>query len=399
MNIKLGPLCLFIFLQAYLAADEPVELLKTVIVPGIHRDLSGLTQELKPGIHHDLFGGISALEYLGRDDLYLALPDRGPLDGAVDWACRFHVVRIQVEDSENDGEDFSVLETHLLKAKKRIFSGLHSRFEAADGFMERLDPEGVRAGSVNSFFLSDEYGPSLLEFDYGGNLLRQLPVAEQFKVNVPGKTKAEENRQNTKGRQGNRGLEGLAITDDKKNLMGLFQSPLLQDCERDSKGKPTGVNCRLVEFGIEHDRYREFVYQLESPKNKLNEILTLAENQYLVIERDGKPGRQAKFKKVIKIDVTSASVLNGKQALPAMKLPPDIRPVAKSTFIDLLGKRFGLAGNKMPEKIESLAFGPTLQDGRRTLLVASDNDFQSDQPTLIYCFAIGNPGNAERITK
>ena len=41
----------------------------------------------------------------------------------------------------------------------------------------------------------------------------------------------------------------------------------------------------------------------------------------------------------------------------------------------------------MPEKIEGLSHGPRLADGRQTLVVASDNDFQADVPTLIWVFA------------
>ena len=42
----------------------------------------------------------------------------------------------------------------------------------------------------------------------------------------------------------------------------------------------------------------------------------------------------------------------------------------------------------MPEKIEGLAFGPDLEDGRRLLLVTSDNDFVSQNPSYIYAFAV-----------
>jgi len=64
-----------------------------------------------------------------------------------------------------------------------------------------------------------------------------------------------------------------------------------------------------------------------------------------------------------------------------------VTSVKKEVFIDLLAPEYGLAGSKMPEKIEGLTFGPKLKDGRKTLLIASDNDFLIDQPTLIYVFA------------
>jgi hypothetical protein len=41
----------------------------------------------------------------------------------------------------------------------------------------------------------------------------------------------------------------------------------------------------------------------------------------------------------------------------------------------------------MPEKIEGLSFGPALADGRRTLLVSTDNDLIPENPTLVWVFA------------
>ena len=40
------------------------------------------------------------------------------------------------------------------------------------------------------------------------------------------------------------------------------------------------------------------------------------------------------------------------------------------------------------EKIEGMAWGPDLEDGRRVLYVVSDNDIYPDLPTQIYAVAI-----------
>ena len=42
----------------------------------------------------------------------------------------------------------------------------------------------------------------------------------------------------------------------------------------------------------------------------------------------------------------------------------------------------------MPEKIEGLTFGPTLPDGRRTLIVTIDNDLMADKPSWFWVFAV-----------
>ena len=45
-------------------------------------DKSGLTDVLQGNVPHNQLGGLSALEYSGRDDVYYVLPDRGPGDGS-----------------------------------------------------------------------------------------------------------------------------------------------------------------------------------------------------------------------------------------------------------------------------------------------------------------------------
>lgn len=376
-------------------AEESVELIGTLSIPGNQVDKSELDQQLQPEPWHNLFGGISALEYLGQDDLYLALPDRGPKDGAVEWACRVHVVRLPVNQflaaKSESGGDFAIERTVMLKAGARQFTGLASRYEATETIAERLDPEGIRRAQNGHFYLSDEYGPHLLEFDAAGSLHRRFNLPQRYQINIPGKTKQEENKNNDSGRQGNQGLEGLATVPDQNRLFALFQGPLLQDSSHRETGKPTGTNCRLLEFDIKQESVREFLYPLDQPGNKLNEILWVGDDSFLVIERDGKAGKKSRFKKIMQIDISKATEIQDWERLPSDTIPADIQPVAKRTLIDLLDPRFGLAGKNMPEKIEGLTFGPKLSDGRRTLLVASDNDFIVEQPTVIYCFAIGNP--------
>lgn len=93
--------------------------------------------------------------------------------------------------------------------------------------------------------------------------------------------------------------------------------------------------------------------------------------------------------------------VSGVASLPqTAPLPADITPVSKALFIDLLASDFGLAGSDFPEKIEGLAFGPDLADGRHLLLVTSDNDFVGTQDTRVLAFAIergARPGFAPQI--
>jgi hypothetical protein len=42
-----------------------------------------------------------------------------------------------------------------------------------------------------------------------------------------------------------------------------------------------------------------------------------------------------------------------------------VRPVGAAVWLNLLDRRFGLAGAKFMKKLESITFGPDLPDGRQ----------------------------------
>jgi hypothetical protein len=367
-------------------SGNEIERLATIEIEGDSKDASGLTELLEGDVPHDRFGGISAIEHLG-DGRYLVLPDRGPADGATQYRCRFQTAELALHAGTKPKFDFALTSTTMLQDERgRSLLGTAAIDPARpQETARRLDPEGLRQSRDGMIWVSDEYGPAIAGFDSAGRRRRTIPVPEMFLAD-PSFTGDEDSA--TRGRQDNRGMEGLAISADGRRLIGLMQGPLLQDGALDAEGERTGRHCRLLEVDLATGATRQFVYVLEDPKLGLNEILSMGGDEYLVIERDGKEGKKAVVKRLYKIDLSEATDVSAVEALPATDLPPDVRPVKKSLFLDLLDPRFGLAGPSIPSKVEGLTFGPDLPDGRRTLLVATDNDFLADQPSLIYVFAV-----------
>ena len=378
-----------------------IELLGVGSISGDVKDLSGLDQTLVPQagtssdeipegrtFSNDMFGGISAIAWTGSEDIFWMLPDRGPLDGAVDWTCRVQKVRVIVDPDGNAPIKTETLETVLLRDRRGIpFTGFASAFEESETSTRRFDPEGIRVANGN-LFISDEYGPRVIEFTPDGKFVQELKLPDRYLISNPDVSKKTENPKNDSGRATNRGMEGLAVSDSGQ-LFGLMQSPLLQDSFRESMDqKPTGLNCRLPSFDTNSTFGDEFVYQLDAESNKLNEILSCGPNRFVVIERDGKAGDGASFKKLMLVSTADASDVSSVEQLPRRDLPDNLKPVVKTRLIDLLDNRWGLSGPKMPEKIEGLAFGPDIGTSHRLLLVASDNDFVPEQQTVIYAFAI-----------
>lgn len=373
-----------------------IELIARGRLPGDGIDRSGLTDTLADGIPHNLLGGLSALEYSGHGTDYYALPDRGPHDGAVPYRCRFHVIRIELPAQTRLGQQspaelsIQLRETHLLQSADAIpFVGDSSALgQMIPGHEQRLDPEGLRASSTGHLYLSEEYGPTVREFDARGNLVRDLPVPPHFLVEHPARSKDEEFATNAAGRQPNGGLEGLAISPSGARLFAIMQRPLLQDSLLRDDGKRVGIFNRILEIDTRTGRTREFVYPLASTSNGISEILAVNDQEFLVLERDSEKGAAARFKKIIHTRLGQATDVSHLQSLPADALPTTVIPVQKSDFLDLLDPRFGLAGDSCPEKMEGLTFGPRLADGRSLLIVGIDNDFVAAQPSLFLAFSI-----------
>lgn len=201
---------------------------------------------------------------------------------------------------------------------------------------------------------------------------------------------AEENSTNKTGRQANGGFEGLALTPDGKRLFAFTQRPLLQDSQPNAEDpkKQLGIYNRILEIDAQSGATREFVYPLENPTHCVSEVLAINDHEFFVLERDGKAGLDAAFKKVFHIDLTDATDASPIDSLPLMQLPTEIKPVKKILLLDFLDPLFGLAGEKCPEKFEGITFGPPLPDGRKTLVVSVDNDFNSSNSTWRHVFAV-----------
>jgi hypothetical protein len=364
-------------------------------IPGNATDLSRLTGTIaseKGSIPHNQLGSFgSGIAYTGSGNIFIATNDRGYSDGVTkpDYLARCQVFDITL-DVRAKTLTPKLLETRLYKTESgQNFVGASSAFNAADPSKSlRLDAEGIRVAPDGNIFISDEYGPYIYEFNRQGTRIRTIPVPAKFLIAHPSASGATELSENSAGRQSNRGMEGLAISADGQTLFGMMQSPLLQDGGLDGNFKRIGVNIRLLKLDLKTGSTQEFVYPLENGiDNGVNEILAINDHEFLVIERDGVGGKDAKFKKIFRIDINGATDVSKLGALPRTG-SAGFKPVSKTLFIDLLDPEYGLAGAAFPEKIEGLAFGPDLPDGRHLLYVTSDNDLSPTNPTWFYAFAI-----------
>jgi hypothetical protein len=367
------------------------QLVGVASIAGTATDFSGLTDQLGDGTPHNQWGGVSAIDWIPGTDRYLVASDRGPKDGAVEYCCRWHEIEIIAKTGSGSAVVARPISTSLLRdASRRILSGSSAALSAEETRGSRFDPEGLRIAGNGLVWVSDEYGPRVVAFDRAGDWQREFALPAEFRIGFPSSDPKYEDAHNCRGRRSNRGLEGLALTPDGRYLVGLMQSALLQDARRDEAGKPVGWHARLLRIDLETGEQQQFVYRQAAESHKLHEILALDNERFLVIEQDGLGGEAAVYKKIIAIDLRSATPVDAVCRLPADELPASIQPVARADFLDLLAPRFGLTGPALPEKIEGLSWGPALPNGQRMLVVATDNDFRAEQDSLFLVFSVAD---------
>ncbi len=381
-------LYLLLFFPVPVSAE--VYYLGSVSVAGDTQDLSGLEGTIGNETPHNLFGAIGGLEHVSGNR-YLALPDRGPLDGASQFQCRLHQIELTVIPAESSDIRFTLLQTSMFKTESgRALVGAFDAFDLknpSEGL--RFDPEGVRVNSAGAVFISDEYGPFLCEFNLSGSRQRTITTPTGFSIAHPSADSKLEEKLNSTGRSANGGWEGIAITPDESRLVLATQKSLLQDSNINAEGEKNRSRVlRLVDIELSSGTSRQFAYVAENAKNGISELLAVNTEDYLVLERDGEAGHKAQTKRIYRVSTKDATDISSLTSLPGDALPENVVPVRKTLLLDLLDPRWGLAGPECPEKWEGLAFGPTLSDGRRLLWIATDNDYVAETPTQFHAFAI-----------
>src|SRR5215475_15104806 len=173
------------------AANPGITLIGKGLIAGTSLDKSGLKGDIcdaaNPAscIPQATLGGFgSDLAYTGHDDVFIAAPDRGPFNGLTDvpYIDRVHFLHITTElGAAFPNIHLTLLDTRLLKNEAgQTFVGAAGAFANNDFATLRLDPEGIRVGFNGDFYISDEYGPYLFEFDRQGHLVRRISVLSKF---------------------------------------------------------------------------------------------------------------------------------------------------------------------------------------------------------------------------
>jgi hypothetical protein len=363
------------------AAAAPAAMAAPEFVNGLALDGAMLDRSGGTDVNTGRVGYFSDIYYDPEREQWWGLSDRGPGGGFLNYETRVQRFKLKIDERTGAIKGFKILKTVIFEDKfGNPLDGIAPNPTNVLG--NAFDPEGFVVNPKNGHFLvSDEYGPSLYEFNRRGKLVRRFTtpanlIPQDAATGVPNYAG---DAGNNAGKRTNRGFEGLATSPDGEYAYAMLQSAILDE------GGGSGVCNRIVKFDTETGAsVAQYAYQMEgsSQGRGISALLAINHTEFLVLERNNRGiGVGADFsppnKKVYRIDLAGAADVSD-VTFAAAACPAGA--VAKTgLFLDLAANTLPEVGNKVPEKWEGLAIGPRLKHGNYMMLAGTDNDYSVTQ--------------------
>jgi hypothetical protein len=248
-----------------------------------------------------------------------------------------------------------------------------------------LDTEGLVRLKDGSFWVGEEYGPSLVHIAADGKIIERLvPAGVDADLAGAGYKVTGSLPAILAKRQLNRGIEGIAISPNEQFLYAIVQNPLANP---DADAFKNAVATRVLKIELASQQVvGEYVYALEpfntfklDPKSdkqsdvRISELTGFGIDQLIVLERI------AKTTKLFAIDLAGATNILGtawddkgttptlEQVMTADLSAKGITPVTKKLWLDSADYP------DLPEKVEGVTI---LENG--DLILINDDDFGID---------------------
>lgn len=316
-------------------------------------------------------GGLSSITWDASRNVYYSISD----DQSQFQPARFYTIRLDVGDGKLTQGDVH-------------FDGVTTLL-APDGQPYppfSLDPEGLALTKDRTLIATSEgftdrlIPPWLRRYSLDGTYLGDLPVPQAFMPTAD----------HSSGIRPNLAFESATLPPDGNFLYTGTENALYQDgpAATTANGSPS----RILRYDLQNGKLdRQWVYWndpvLEPSSifsvNGLDELLAV-NNEFLIsMERSfsvgGKATGTGNSIKLYKVALPGATNVNGAWSIAGNDR---IRPAQKSLLFDLDTLGIPL------DNVEGMTLGPTLLDGRRTLVLVSDNNFAASQFTQFLLFAL-----------
>jgi myo-inositol-hexaphosphate 3-phosphohydrolase len=320
-------------------------------------------------------GGLSGITYDPSDRVYYTISD----DRSNINPSRFYTLNINLDDANFETGDVTLTDVTTLLD------------DNGDPFPTGgIDPEGIAFASEGTLFISSEgdannlLNPFVNEFSLGGQEFEELEIPEKFLPTAEG----------NQGIRNNEAFESLTVTPDGRYLYTAVENALIQDGSGSTLENGSAV--RILQYDLKTgEPGKEFLYFTEpipensnppggSINNGLVELLAIDNTgTFLALERSFAEGVGNNIR-LYEVRLQGATDISSVESLiaPDDELY-DVDAIAqKRLLID-----FSELGIQL-DNSEGMTFGPTLPDGRQSLIVVSDNNFNESQTTQFLAFGL-----------
>ncbi|RQO41376.1 hypothetical protein DBV14_28510 [Variovorax sp. KBW07] len=318
-------------------------------------------------------GGLSGIDYDPARGEYLLISD----DRSDHAPVRFYTARWPQPDAAPPAPTGVVL-------LQRPGGGPWPNRRQAIDELPVPDPEALRLRPATGTLLwtsegdvARGFGPALYESARDGRFLREFALPTMFAPDAAQR----------RGPRDNLSFEGLALTPDGRFAWLGMENALVQDGPVPTTSAPGGP-CRFTQVDLETGKAaRQIAYVPDAiplrplvpgtyADNGVSEILMLDAHRMLVLERAYAAGTGNSLR-LYEIDTRAASDVLAIDALA----PGNHRPAPKTLVAD-----FGALGLSRLDNTEGMCWGPPLPNGKRMLVVVSDDNFNPLQVTQFAAF-------------
>lgn len=318
-------------------------------------------------------GGLSGIDYIGGGSYFAISDDRSQINPA-----RYYSLDLDLTSTAFTGVNFTGVTT--LQAPG---GGAYAPL-AIDPESIRLLPNG-RIAYTSEGDKNNDINAFIRTATVGGNALTDYAVPGFAQQTGPA---------GTTGVRNNLAFESLTVSPNGNTLTVAIENALLQDGAAAAFG--IGSPSRLFTFNAATGAPgAQFVYDVSPVSdasnppgafstNGLVELLDLGGGEYIAVERSFVTGLVTPTSstgnsiQLYLIDTNGATDVSGLASLAGQAYTP----VAKSLLFDLDTLGIPL------DNIEGISFGETLENGARSLILVSDNNFSNTQFTQFLAFQV-----------
>jgi hypothetical protein len=332
------------------------------------------TIEQRAQVGKTMFGGISGMDYdEKRDVFYLLSDDRSDNDPA-----RFYTAKLKITASDFARPEFTAV-TLLKKPDATNFGNKN------DDPKNVPDPEAIRYRAETDTLLWTSEGdkrlnlsPFVREMKLDGTFVREIPTLSMFAM-----------KNGEAGSRDNSTFEGMTLAPDGKTAWVAMEGAIYEDGESPSV-ENGGAPIRFTQYEITSAKaLRQIAYQADAiphrpippngaADNGVPEVLMLDANRMLVLERSFSRGIGNSIR-IYLIDTR-----DGSDTKDIAALKPGNHTVVKKTLVI----NFDSLNLRKLDNSEAMTFGPRLPNGNRTLIVASDDNFNRSQINQFLAFEV-----------